>query len=139
MQEVGSRWVQTLCRRETIALSTLSLVEFASLTTRRRHEGTLNQVQFRRITRRFTSHEQQYFVIDASRDVVRDAATIVRRMPPSIPLRSLDAIQIACATAAFRRARQEGFQIGGLISADRHLLAAAQHLGLPVDNPENHP
>lgn len=52
---------------------------------------------------------------------------------------SLDANHLACADVAFATGIRDGLTVRSLVSADRRLLAAAQHLGLPVDNPENHP
>jgi hypothetical protein len=54
-------------------------------------------------------------------------------------IRSLDAIHLACAEAAFDRGRRDGYSVAALVSSDQRLLAAAEHLGLPVDNPENYP
>ena len=59
-----------------------------------------------------------------------DAARVLLTSPPSVPLRSLDALHLACALRCFARARRRGIAIGAFITADQTLAGAARLLGL---------
>jgi hypothetical protein len=77
-------------------------------------------------------------MIDLSDAVIRNAAHIIRSLPQSSIVRTLDAIHLACAQQAFSDAVLSGQETGSFVSADNRLLAAAQWLGLPTDNPNIH-
>jgi hypothetical protein len=77
-------------------------------------------------------------MIDLSDTVIRNAAHIIRALPQSSIVRTLDAIHLACAQQAFSDAAVSGQETASFVSSDNRLLAAAQWLGLPTDNPNNH-
>ncbi len=136
LPETGADWVSSWivpAARNEIAISALAIVEMASLLARRRQEGTVSAADFTTLYGAFLAHaETQYFVVGLTGDVLRRAATLVAQHPL---LRSLDAVQLACALAfAETRAIRPTF-----VSGDKRLLAAAAAEGLPVDDPNAHP
>ncbi len=71
-----------------------------------------------------------YRIIEFGQSVFKVATELLVTHASSIPLRSLDAIQLASAIVADRDSKVERF-----ISSDKHLLLAAQFY-LPTFNPE---
>jgi predicted nucleic acid-binding protein len=137
--EPGTHWVSQICRSHTVAISTLTTVELTSTLTRRLHAGLTNPQQYQQSGRRFLIDGPTYVSLGLTTAIVDRAAQIVAALPPSTVVRSLDALHLACAEEAFTIGRQSGWSVIALVSSDRRLLAAAQHLGLPTDNPENYP
>lgn len=66
-------------------------------------------------------------------------SVIITACPPTVRLRSLDALHLASARTAFSTAGRRGLDVGSFVSSDRALLAAAQWVNLSVANPEDFP
>lgn len=139
LAEYGSAWIDTLCTDDTIAVASIVTVELTSAFARRAREGHITVTQRDDLLRAFLTDRSDMLVQRLTNSIIQQATTILLTCPPSIALRSLDAIQLASAKHAFDRARQDGIWVGLFVSADTRLLAAAQWAGLATDNPENHP
>ena len=139
LKEIGSSWVDSLCAREPISVSTLVTVELASSFARRTREGSITEKQRDELLRAFLADRSDMLVQRVTNPIIHRAVTILLTCPPTIALRSLDAIQLASAEHVLNRAQQDGIPIGSVISSDTRLLAAAQWAGFATDNPENHP
>lgn len=137
--ELGSSWIGTLCQTTTVALAGLAVVEIASVLTRNLRDSRISVAQHTRARRLFLVHSRSYLSIDLRPEVLDRASLIIPLLPHGTTVRSLDAIQLACAEVAFAAAIRDGVVVRGFVSSDQRLLAAAQHLGMPTDNPENHP
>ncbi|MGH2460207.1 MAG: hypothetical protein ACRDIY_15230 [Chloroflexota bacterium] len=72
---------------------------------------------------RFLADAQQCIVLGLTQPVIQDAATLLFSGPPTIRLRTLDALHLASARGGFNRAR----------------LEAARWAGLLATNPEDYP
>ena len=139
VREIGSPRIDDLLSRETISISTLSKVELASAFARRIREGTLSPIERDSIYRRFIRETRNFAVMTLSASIVREAALLLHSTPPTIPLRSLDALHIASALSLFARARRHGLAEAAFVASDRTLIAAARWAGLTVVNPEDEP
>jgi hypothetical protein len=99
---------------------------------RRVREGSLSAATRDTILINFLlDFEQQYHVIPLD-DIV---LSIARSLTGKYPLRTLDAIQLACAQRIALLAQTSLT----FISSDNNLLTAAAAEGFAVDNPLNHP
>jgi predicted nucleic acid-binding protein len=114
-----------LCATESIAVATLSVVEIASTLSRRLHAGQLTPSDYQRAGQAFLAHGPSYMPIALTNSVLARAAEIVELLPRSTMIRSLDAIHLACAEAAFLQGRIDGLTIATFVTADHRLLAAA--------------
>jgi uncharacterized protein len=133
--ETGSSWVRSwiLPRySNSIVISRLAAVEIISLLTRKQREGLITTAEFLRIRNNFSVHLRTlYTVIELDHRVLGTARHLLVRHP----LRTLDAIQLACAIEASRFFGSNPT----FISADVRLLAIAAAEGLPIDDPNAHP
>src|SRR5688572_5897589 len=94
-QETGAAWIRSICRTESIILSILVIAEFSSIVARLRREGVLTQPRLAGMMRRFEADLARCLLIGIDRSIVDESSTLLLTCPPSIPLRSLDAIQLA--------------------------------------------
>jgi hypothetical protein len=103
-----------------------------SLEHRRQHDGTISAQIATRQEWDFLVHlEAEYLVAVVNTARLVEARALVKRHS----LRTLDAIQLACAVDT---ARVLGESLT-FVSADRRLLAAAAAEGFSVDDPTAHP
>lgn len=133
--ETGLSWVRSWISPGTsnnIIIASITVVEFTSVVMRREREGLIRVTERRDYLSDFLLHvQQEYIVIDINDSTLTDTRNLLIRQP----LRSLDALQLACALRS-RRAFASSVEF---ISADARLLSAAAAEGLPTDNPNLHP
>src|SRR4051812_38898758 len=103
LPEIGHRWVRHVCRNEPIAVSLIVVAEVSSSLARLVRERALSPAQRDKLIERFDSDLLSCPVIDIDRALIDEAGRLLRTTPPTIPLRTLDAIQLAAALDAFRR------------------------------------
>ena len=139
LPETGSRWLRNVCATESVSVSALTIVEISATLARRVREGTVTAQERDGILRRFRRHLKAFTVVEIDLQVVNTAGTVVVMSPPTIPLRSLDAIHLVSAQSFSVMSISSGLGPLTFVSADTRLLAAAQWVGLATDNPENHP
>lgn len=139
LHETGSQWVQDLCATELISVSALIVVEISTTLARRVREGSIMANERDVILRRFRRHLRQITVVEADLRVLNAAGSLGVQSPPTIPLRALDAIQLASARAFAATSSTSGLGPLTFVSADTRLLAAAQWAGFATDTPDNHP
>lgn len=124
LNEPDSRRVQSLARSlESVASSELCIAEVSCAVHRKIREGSLSPESGLRLREYFLDHiaTDVWLLIPVTSRILREVEVLTRALPNSIPLRALDAIHIASALA-------EGFH--EIWTNDRHLVAAAAHLGL---------
>ena len=137
--ETGSAWTRRLCLSESIVVSALALAEVSSTFARRSREGALSVNDRNALLHTFHTHVVQYTLVEVNRAVLSAAGALLLSAPASIPMRSLDAIQLASAQSFAATSSAAGLEPLTFVSSDTRLLAAAEWAGLAVDNPENHP
>lgn len=131
-------WVRSVCTSDSVAISALASVELSSALARHVREGRITTNQREALFDEFLLDSRTWIVIDLDASMLSDASRICRVSAAHLSLRSLDAVQLTCATRAVERGTQMGIEPGAFVSADRRLLAAAEWAGLPIDNPEDH-
>lgn len=133
--EVGSPWTAaqlTPARGNIIIISKLALVEMHSLLARRRSDGSITSDKVVELHTELLRHwQQEYLLVLVDDDVLNQAQILADKHT----IRTLDAIQLACALSA-RKALQVPMTFLG---ADPKLLVAASIEGFAIDNPLNHP
>jgi len=133
--EIGSNWVTSLTAPETdniIMISRLTTVEVCSVLARLQRSNKLPSSDGTRLRADFLSHvDTQYLTITVDDEALGKARDLV----PKYPLRTLDAIQLACALEAVTAL---GETLTFLCS-DNDLLNAATGEGFTTDNPLMHP
>ncbi len=135
LTEKGSGWMRSICKISSsniIVISELATVEMFSLFARREREQALTLSSGNRLRSLFLSHlKDEYIGVFVTTEVMADARYLVSKHP----LRTLDAIQLACALRAEIVLNEKMT----FLSADNRLLSAAAAEGLPTDNPNNYP
>lgn len=106
-----------------ICSSGWALLELTCVFQRHVREGSLTVSQGRELMDLFRTHVEANFwnLVSVTDALLRTTATLVRGLPPEVPLRAGDAIHIATA-----------LEVGEaeIWTNDRHLLAAAEYFGL---------
>jgi hypothetical protein len=128
-----------VCARSVVAVASITRVEFASVLARRVREGTLPPSGRDAIWQSFTEDLRSMIAIEINSQLLNDAVRLLGQVPSTIPLRAIDALQLAAALDALSHARGQRFMVASCVSADHRLLAAARWAGLDTDNPEDHP
>ncbi len=135
LSESGSEWTITWAEPQAgnvIVVAEITTIEMFSLFATRQREGTLTQAAADALRNDFLLHlEQEYLVLPADVSVIYAACELVIRYP----LRTLDAIQLACALDAVEILRSPLI----FVSGDNNLLRAASSQGFATDNPNLHP
>jgi predicted nucleic acid-binding protein len=133
--ELGSAHVIALIDdpANTIWISRLSLIEMHSAVARQVREGRLPALSFHQWRRRFFAdvRSRKFRIVRAMSSQEREAMRLLVRYGTVIPLRTLDAMQLAVALWLRDRGHLDQF-----VCADAWLCEAAQREGLAVLNPE---
>jgi uncharacterized protein len=139
LPETGSRWVHSLRSANSISVSALVIVEMSATLARRVREGTITMTERDVVLRRFRRHLREFTVVEIDLRVLNSAGALVVQSPPTIPLRSPDAIHLVSAQTFTAASAFSGLGTLTFVAADTRLLAAAQWAGFTTDNPESHP
>lgn len=135
LAEIGSAWVRGIVRPSSghvIMICDVTPIEMFSLLARRQRQTLLTPANTTLIQTTFLKHvEQDYLVTFIDSSILTQARHLITRHK----LRTLDAIQLACALDA---AASLGEAIT-FVAADVDLLAAASAEGFAVDDPNAHP
>jgi predicted nucleic acid-binding protein len=135
--EIGSAWVRGLTARGTghdLFLARITGVEVLSALVR--HVPPLPPTDLAYALAAFRHDLQNRFrLVAASQQVLNRAMRLALRHR----LRGYDAVQLAAALEASRRASALGLPVPTVVSADANLNAAAGSEGFVVDNPNLHP
>jgi predicted nucleic acid-binding protein len=124
VNEQDAAAVRKLIRRAShIRSSSWALVEVTCVFKRHVREGSLTVVQGQELINLFRSHAEAdlWNLIPISVALLRSTATLIRGLPPNVPLRAGDSIHVATALDAGE---------SEIWTNDRQLLAAATHVGL---------
>jgi hypothetical protein len=135
LAERGSAWVLSWVEPPAgniIIISELTAVELFSVLARRYREGALSSTNVAALQADFLFHLQNEYLTVPLDQVVLIRA---RQLVGQYPLRSLDAIQLACALHALTILQDTII----FVSGDNNLLSAAAYEGFTTDNPYNHP
>jgi uncharacterized protein len=135
LAEIGTQWVLSWIlpsHNNVIIISELGLIEMTSLLARHRRAGVLSPTKAGLLRINFLLHARdEYLVIAVDNHVLRQARLLVDKHP----LRTLDAIQLACAIHAYQITNTPMT----FVTADNNLYNAAASEGFTVDNPIHHP
>jgi predicted nucleic acid-binding protein len=135
LTETGTRWTRRQIRPSAgniVVVSELTTIGMFSLLARRVRENTISLTYSARVRTTFLRHmSREYLTIVLSEPVLLQARNLVSKYP----LRSLDAIQLACVQDAVSTLNEPMT----FVSGDTNLLAAAASEGFATDNPNLHP
>ena len=123
LPEADSAWVDRVLRRRTdLVVSDLTVSELASALGRRCREGVLEASVAARIYRRLLSDlaDNLFSRVELIPDVHREAERMLLSSA-RIPLRTLDALHLALATAS---------EVRTILTFDRNLAKAAAGFGI---------
>ena len=124
VNEPNATAVRKIIRRApSVCSSAWALLEVTCLVHRHVREGSLTVEQGRELMQVFRTHVEGdlWNLVPVSDALLRTATTLVRGLPQDVPLRAGDAIHLATA-----------LDVGEseIWTNDRHLLAAANHVGI---------
>lgn len=110
-------------RAPSVCSSAWALLEVTCVFHRHVREGSLTVDQGRELMEVFRGHVESdlWNLIPVSDALLRTATTLIRGLPQNVPLRAGDAIHLAAALDAGE---------SEIWTNDRHLLAAATHVGI---------
>jgi uncharacterized protein len=132
---LGSGWVRgwaSSTSSTSVVISSLTIVETVAALARRQRQGLLSASTFVHLRDNFLLHvDHEYVLVSLEHGTLVNAADLAVQHA----LRSLDAIQLACALE-YRRTTGT---LPTFVSADRNLLAAAAAEGFPVEDPNAYP
>jgi predicted nucleic acid-binding protein len=133
--ETGSTWLISQVEpasNNIIIVSELTPVEMFSVFARRQRDKSLTPADAAQQRADFLIHLQtEYLVAPVDNQLLVQARNLVN----SYPLRTLDAVQLACALWA----KQFLAEPITFLSADRNLLTIAAVEGFNIDDPNAHP
>ena len=128
--EPGSRRVREVCapsRRHTLLLARLATTELGSALNRKVREGALpSRERDRRWQQFLADWASQYQVVELTERIY----TVADHLTFAYPLRSLDALQLACALAAVEGLARRGLTF---MTADAQQARAAEREGLVIE------
>lgn len=124
VNEPDANAVRKMIRRApNVCSSAWALLEVTCVFHRHVREGSLTVEQGRELMEVFRGHVDSdlWNLIPVSDALLRTAVTLIRGLPQNVPLRAGDAIHLATA-----------LDVGEpeIWTNDRHLLAAAAHVGI---------
>ncbi len=125
VREPDSSAVERTVAGERILCSELVYAEFWSALLAKERAGILTAEMRQRVWQLFETHllDDQVELIEVDGLVVRDAAELMARVFPRVPLRTLDALHLATVAA---------IDAGPLFTRDQRMIDAARLLGLPL-------
>jgi predicted nucleic acid-binding protein len=137
--EIGSAWVEALCRPTvgyTIATARITKAESAAAFARKLRDGGLTPANYVNALRDL-AHDfaYRYVLVDADETLVDLAVDLTKRQK----LRGYDAIQLAAALTLNDLLMQTSLAPLTFVCADEDLVRSAQGEGLATDNPNLHP
>jgi predicted nucleic acid-binding protein len=135
--ETGSTWLRSL-DLSGLVVSALAVPEFSSLIARREREGVLSRTEADLVWRGLQSDLRSWIVVNLTKTVLTRAVSVLRNRSVPVALRTPDALQLASALEAQRRARLSGASPLILLTGDDRLQAAARSFGFATDNPNRH-
>jgi predicted nucleic acid-binding protein len=128
VDEPGSKEVRSLIDRQTgVGSLSLGRLELAAAFHRKLRESQIEPATHECLISQFDADNMAglWTWFDATPDLVDKASKNFGTLPAKIFLRASDALHLACA-------KEHGFR--EIYSNDKHLLAAAKHLGLKGRN-----
>lgn len=135
ISEKGSNWVKSWivpAMGHDIIIAHLTLVEMVSILARRQRDGLLTKTIAHTIQTQFMLHAaHQYQVIQMN----RHTRQIAQQLLIKYPLRTLDAIQLACTLYTHQLISQSIT----FVSGDKKLLTIAAQEGFTTEDPNTHP
>jgi predicted nucleic acid-binding protein len=124
VNEPDAAEVRNLIRRAPyVCSSSWAVLEVTCVFKRHVREGSLTEAQGRELIDVFGGHVESdlWNLVRVTDALLKRAVTLIRGLPPSVPLRAGDAIHVATAIDVGERE---------IWTSDRHLLAAATHFGI---------
>jgi predicted nucleic acid-binding protein len=138
LTELGTAWVQTWCDDpgRTIAVAEIGLVEMASALTAKLRGGFITSEAYHNARADLLIDAQdEYVLVAVNRSLVDEAIELTAHHR----LRGYDAVHLACALRLNRALTAHHLTPLTFVCADNDLLIAAEAVGLPTDNPNDHP
>ena len=118
VEESGSQEVEQLCSQTTeLGLSVICVPEIISALTRRLRERNLTRQEYARAKQRLSQDVRDTVIINLTPDVIQSCIEVLQ----TTPVRTMDALHIACATA---------WEADLFASSDHRQIAAARAAGL---------
>jgi len=138
--ERGSEFVLDLIEsaEHEIAISSITIAEFASALRGRLRGRELSAVQRDTIFRRFLANAARFDIVELADELIRRAAETLLSDVDVARFRTLDALQLMTARRWFDLRFTLTMGADAFVAADRTLCEAARAIGMPVENPEDH-
>jgi predicted nucleic acid-binding protein len=111
-------------------ISELTIIEFFSATYRLYRESRINDEELNNAVNGFDKECDRFNIISLNEAVIREARELLTKLGKSIPLRSLDALQLASYNLVYEENKDWAF-----VTSDSRLIQIFQITGGKVINP----
>ena len=123
LDEHGAAEVRALASAEEVACVEIGQVEASAAFHRKMREGAITPAKYAVLARQFEAdlRDGWFMWLPLTPDLLAKARATFTALPPTVFLRTADALHLVCA-------REAGFR--EVHTNDRHMLAAAPHFGM---------
>jgi len=139
VSETGTNWVQALCdpaAKNKLHIARITAVEVISAATRQCRAGNITVIELADVSNQLRIDlANDYRLVDISATLIDRAMAIAETQA----LRAYDAVQLAAVEETQATRVAKSLSSVTLVSSDLDLNTAAATLGIPVDDPNNHP
>ena len=111
-------------------ISELTIIEFFSATYRLYRESRINDEELNNAVNGFDKECDRFNIVSLNEAVIREARELLTKLGKSIPLRSLDALQLASYNLVYEDNKDWAF-----VTSDARLVQVFQIIGGKVINP----
>jgi predicted nucleic acid-binding protein len=132
-REIGTDFVMQIVNdtQNRVWISELTIIEFFNAIYRLYRELHINDEQLSNLICEFDRECNRFFIVSLNEAVIKEAREILSSFGKNIPLRSLDALQLASYNLVYENSKDWAF-----VTSDDRLIQILQSIGMKVINPQ---
>ena len=132
-KEIGTNFVIQIVNdtQNKVWISELTIIEFFNAMYRLYRELHINDEELSNLIYEFDKECNRFFIVSLNEAVIKEAREILISFGKNIPLRSLDALQLASYNLVYENGKDWAF-----VTSDDRLIQILQSIGMKVINPQ---
>jgi predicted nucleic acid-binding protein len=133
-REIGTDFVMQIVNntQNKLCISELTIIEFFNAMYRLYRELHINDEQLSNLICEFDRECNRFLIVSLNEIVIKEARQILINLGKNIPLRSLDALQLASYNLVYENGKDWAF-----VTSDNRLIEVLQSIGMKVINPQD--